>query len=633
MSYLLDEQQCRNLDVSTRREWLLPNGIGGYAMGTPSGINTRRYHGLLVAAMSPPTGRVLLLAAIDATLRTDTGSVGLSTNQYPGALYPEGYHYLRKFGVGRVACTTFRAADADIERRVAVHPGANAVTIEFVNIGNVHAQIALRPLCCLRDHHANFFEQPGYPQSLDVGEQSTALIHDGIGLYLSYPNGKATEIREWYYHFEHAREIERGLDPRDDLFCPCEILYDLDPGEGAVLVASTKAETEAIGTEETEADQGFKISSMLRDAAGKFFVTTAKRASIIAGYPWFSDWGRDTMISIPGLCLQTGRVEEARQILSDYSTQMYQGLIPNRFVEVGERADYNTADATLWFANAIYKTLRAVWQDNFAAQMREALDSVFEWHMRGTAFGIGVDPADGLLSQGGPGLQLTWMDAKIGDWVVTPRTGKAIEINGLWINALRIMAWLAERSPGPTPASTFSEAAEKAAAAFESTFWDDERGYYIDVADPVDPALRPNQVIAMALPFSPVDPEHAKLALTAVTRELLTPDGLRTLAPNEPGYRGEYRGPLQQLDAAYHEGTAWPWLLGSFASALARYTGDTIEAKRILRNAREMLCESGLGGISEVYDGNVPQQPGGCPWQAWSVAEILRAWCEDLKGD
>jgi predicted glycogen debranching enzyme len=351
----------------------------------------------------------------------------------------------------------------------------------------------------------------------------------------------------------------------------------------------------------------------------------------MAGYPWFTDWGRDTMISIPGLCLHTGRVSEARKIILDYAAQMKQGLIPNRFVEDGEEPEYNTVDGTLWFANAIYQTLRAEWDEPFARKALKALEQMFQWHVKGTLYGIGVDPQDGLLRQGVPGVQLTWMDAKVGDWVVTPRHGKPVEINGLWINALRVLEWLSQKLEKDP--SKYKQAAELAESNFESKFWRDILGHYLDTADPDDASLRPNQLIPMSLPFGPAKGENAKKALAKIGRELLTPVGLRSLGPTEPGYRGRYRGPLPELDAAYHQGTVWPWLLGPYVTALVKLTGNKAEAKLILKNARDMLVEDGLGGISEVYDGDEPRGAGGCPWQAWSVGEILRAWVEDAGGN
>lgn len=633
MLYTLSEQQCRNLEVSSKREWVLPNGIGGYAMGTASGINTRRYHGHLVAATHPPTGRMVLLAALDAMVQASGNAIGLSANQYPGTVFPEGYHYLKSFSVGKTATWTFKSAGIEVEKRLGVHPGVNAVTVRYKNTGKQAFFLTLRPLISHRDHHGNFTERGDYPSRLAFPPTATLVEDCGVPLYISHPEAVRTPVQGWYYRFEHARELERGLSHRDDLFCPCELRYELLPGQEAVLVASVGEELAPIDFE-PEQPATFKVGEMLTEAAGKFFVQTEDRSSTIAGFPWFTDWGRDTMISMPGLCVHTGRIAEAKKILHDYAGQMHQGLIPNRFVESGEKPDYNTVDATLWFANAIYKVLATEWDEKFAKEMLAKLHEVFEWHMKGTLFGIKVDPTDGLLTQGESGLQLTWMDAKVNDWVVTPRHGKPVEINGLWINALRVMAWLATKITKPKfKPEVYQEAADKAAANFEKKFWHEVRGHYLDTVDPTDASLRPNQVLAMALPFSPVDPEHAKRALGVVGRELLTLKGLRTLGPEEPGYHGRFRGSLPELDAAYHQGTVWPWLMGSYVTALVRYTGDRQEGKRILREAKSMLAECGLGGIAEVYDGDGPQEPGGCPWQAWSVAEFLRAWVEDIGGD
>jgi predicted glycogen debranching enzyme len=634
MRYSLDEQKCGNLEVSTRREWVLTNGAGAYAMGTASGINTRRYHGHLVAAVTPPTGRMVLLAAIDAFVQTGANPMGISANQYPGAVHPEGFHYLRSFTVDKAATWRYRASGAEIVKKLAIHPDRNAVTITYENAGTGPVTLTLRPLVCHRDHHGNFYESPQYPDSLEFLPEETLVVAGDVGLHLAHGDGERVPVQGWYYRFEHAREAERGLADREDLFCPCELRYRLRPGEKAVLVASTEPGVQPMTVDE-ESERDLRLTSMLRDAAERFFVRTRNRATIIAGYPWFTDWGRDTMISLPGLCLHTGHVAEARQILADYATQIYRGLIPNRFVEVGERPDYNTVDATLWFANAIYKTLQQEWDEPFARTMLAALEDVYKWHRDGTLFGIHVDSADGLLTQGEPGVQLTWMDAKVGDWVVTPRHGKPVEINGLWINALRILEWLAGRLPDVAKNSpeVYRADAERAEASFEQRFWHEGRGHFLDTIDPTDASLRPNQLIAMAVPFSPVSEARARRALGVIARELVTPNGVRTLGPNEPGYRGTFIGPLTELDAAYHQGTAWPWLLGSYVTALVRFTGDRQEGKRVLRNARTMLEEYGLGGIAEVYDGDEPQHPGGCPWQAWSVAEILRAWIEDVGGD
>lgn len=639
MALRFSEEECRNLSFSSKREFLLTNGIGGFSSSSISGINTRRYHGLLVAATQPPETRMVLLAAIDATVSVDGSPVGISCNQYPGAIFPQGYLNLTGVEIGKTVRSNYEVDGATLSRTVAMHPGLNAVTIRYKNTGTTEFQLKLNPLVCHKFYHANFYERADYPQNLQYEDQMTVVEHDGVRLCLSHPGSMREPVHGWYYRFEHQREIERGLDPRDDLFCPCELTYQLSPGEEAVIVASDSGLKEPDKAAEPTAKKFENFEAQLREAAEKFIVSGGGRTTIIAGYPWFTDWGRDTMISLPGLLLHTGRIKEAREILTGYAGQMNQGIIPNRFVEQGEKPDYNTVDASLWFAHAIYRTLEFEWNLEFAESMFTALQDLFEWHVRGTYFGIKVTD-DGLLTQGEGNVQLTWMDAKIDDWVVTPRHGKPVEINGLWINALRIMEWLAKKLD--RPAEEFAQMAAKAEKNFEKKFWHPVRKHYLDTADPDDASLRPNQLIAMSLPFGPAKGEHALTALNTVGAELLTPFGLRSLGWQEPGYQGRYEGPLTNMDACYHQGTVWPWLFGPYISALVKLKGGKDskqqekarkEARDIIRyaftGANNMLRDFGLGGVCEVYDGDSPQRPNGCPWQAWSVAEILRAWVED----
>ncbi len=639
MSFEFSEADCRNLEISCRREWLLTNGIGGFAMSSISGINTRRYHGLLVAAVQPPVSRMVLLAAIDASISTDGTPVGISSNQYPGTVYPEGYLNLTGTTVGNFVKSTYLVQDSKIERIVQMHDQVNAVTIRYINTGKTTFQLKLNPLVCHKFYHSNFTEFAGYPQSVQFTDDSTVVTQDEVSLYLHHKNGVREAINGWYFRFEHQREIERGLDPRDDLYCPCELTYTLLPGEEAVLVASTEAETAPLPAPAKEEKKFRDFESQLRAGAEKFVVEGGGRTTIIAGYPWFTDWGRDTMISLPGLLLHTNRTKAARKILLDYATQMSQGLIPNRFVEQGEEPAYNTVDATLWYVNSIYLTLEKEWNQEFAEQIFPVLKSIYEWHIKGTFFGIKVDE-DGLLTQGEGNLQLTWMDAKIGDWVVTPRHGKPVEINGLWINALRIMEWMATKLS--LSAVDFKKSAKLAEQSFSKKFWHPGLKFYLDTVDPDDASLRPNQLIAMSLPFAPAKGDHAKQALAAVERDLLTPFGIRSLSWRDSAYQGRYEGPLPNMDACYHQGTVWPWLFGPYISALVKVKGSSgpeadvkarKEARELLKlaftGANNMLRDYGIGGVAEVYDGDAPQRPNGCPFQAWSVAEILRAWVED----
>ncbi|MCW5937919.1 MAG: glycogen debranching enzyme family protein [Fimbriimonadaceae bacterium] len=625
MAYRLEGARCRDFSQSSRTEWLLTNGLGGYAMGTVSGANSRRYHGHLVAAIRPPTERIVLLAAIEAYATIADQVFGVSTNQYVGAVHPQGYSLLESFEVGDHAEWRFRLAGQALAKRLKPHDGANAVTVEYRNHGDTPIQLTLRPLACHKFYHDNFRVTDFYPQFLIFPEDRTILAQDGVQLFLEHPNAERTPTTGWYYRFEHGREIDRGLDPIDDLYCPCELRYYLMPGEAATLVASTEEGTPPVAFGELAATPQ-EPEAKLVEAAKYFLVGGSARTTIIAGYPWFTDWGRDTMISLPGICLETGNVAAAREILRAYAGAMNKGLVPNRFPDRSETPEYNTADATLWFANALHLTLQAEWDEGFALEAFTWLREIFEWHQKGTSFGIGVDPADGLLRQGADGYQLTWMDAKVGHWVVTPRHGKPIEVNGLWVNALRVAQALADRLG--KDGADFRAAAELAEANFEAKFWKASMGHYLDTIDPDDASLRPNQLIAMGLPFAPLRGENAKAALRKIREELLTEHGLRTLGPRESAYRGKYIGTMTERDAAYHQGTTWPWLIGPYVSAVLRVEGDVAEARRVLTSVPTWMDEYGLGGIAEVYDGDEPQNPGGCPWQAWSTAEALRAWRE-----
>lgn len=607
------------------KEWLLTNGLGGYAMGTLCGISTRRYHALMIAALNPPGGRTMLLGGVDAFARCGDREIALSANAYPGAVFPDGLTPLKSVEV-RPDSVRWRYALANIavEKRIEMATGRNAVRLSYRNLGSRPIQLLLWPLTGSRDHHGEFARRDDYPSSVDLYPARTEVGFDGTRLVLHHAGAMRTPVAGWYYRFEHAREIERALPARDDLYCPCELRFELGPGDEVHLEASLEDVPSVWPGAEPHEPRSLR--ERLESAAEAFVVRVPRRTGLLAGYPWFSDWGRDTMISLPGILLSRGLVSEARDVLTGYGAAMERGLIPNRFTEEGG-ADTNTVDATLWFANAVHLTLEAEWDEGFAERMRVLLEASVDWHARGTSFGIKVDPNDLLLRQGERGIQLTWMDAKIDDWVVTPRHGKPVEIQALWINMLRVVARLRERlGLNPEP---YLGMAGTATDSFEACFWHEGRGHYLDTVDPDDASLRPNQVIAMALPFTPCDPERARRALAHVKEELLTPVGLRTLGPREPGYHGRFRGDLRTLDAAYHQGTVWPWLLGSYVTAQIRFGGDIADARTVWEGIEPMLEDLGIGGIAECYDGDEPREPNGAPFQCWSIAEALRVASEN----
>jgi len=611
-------------EVLSHYEWLLANGIGGYAMGTVAGVNTRRYHGLLVAAAKPPADRIVVLAGIEASV----DGVELSCNAYPGAIHPDGFRRIETFDYldwrlekdyySRGGWLAYQPNEATpnaakwlysfdgtvIEKTVRITPGANETTVSFKNLGRKLVRLQLKPLVCHKPHHENFRWSEAYGREVNYEPGSTAVDHESGTLLLEHPGALTEECAEWFYRQEHAVEVERGLDPHDDLYCPVALTYGLEPGETAVIRASF--------------DEGTRIEALADDP---FVVNGANGLTILAGYPWFSDWGRDTMIALPGLVLCEGETEKAKSILSLYANARKDGLIPNRFADDGSGAEYNSVDASLWFCHAVHQTLLVKWDAEFAAAMLGAVQDILNHYKQGTLFGIRMD-ADGLITQGEPGIQLTWMDAKVGDRVITPRAGKPVEINGLWINALGVAAWL--RTKLKMDGSEWLDLAERASKSFEEKFWSEVDGWFYDTIEPNDHSLRPNFLIALALPFGPRHPKAAE-AIEAAEKHLLTPFGLRTLAPFEKAYRGRFEGSLPELDEAYHQGTVWPWLLGPYVEAVINVTGDHDRAARALARVSEMKKHRGLGGISEVYDGDAPHRANGCPWQAWSMSEIRRA--------
>ncbi|HJP82452.1 MAG TPA: amylo-alpha-1,6-glucosidase, partial [Fimbriimonadaceae bacterium] len=460
----------------------------------------------------------------------------------------------------------------------------------------------------------------------ELNGQYCTLIRQEVGLTIEFSSGTAELVHDWYFGFEHQRELERGLEGYEDRCCPVKISAELTVHRPIELVFSLSREEGSEFLADQRAAPKSKVGQQLAEACQIFLTRSGDRTSILAGYPWFSDWGRDTMISLPGALICTGNLADAQRILLDYAGWMRNGLIPNRFTEAGKGADYNSVDSTLWFINAVWKCLQATWDDEFAQLIAPAISSAIDSYCRGTDFGIRMDKG-GLLTQGGEGLQLTWMDAKIGDWVVTPRGGKAVEINALWINALACASEVLKRTG--KDCSAWREIERLASESFESRFWNEEAGCYFDVIDPEDNAVRPNQILGMALPFTPMVGDRAIRALDTVTQILYTSNGLRTLDPKNPAYRGRFTGSMPERDAAYHQGTAWPWLLGSYASALIRLKGERAAARSVIVTAMQSMDVYGIGGIAEVFDGDLPQNAGGCPWQAWSVAELLRAWEED----
>lgn len=621
MPISLDSNSCRNPVVATSREWLLTNGIGGYAMGTVACCNTRRYHGLLVAADPVPAGRSVLFSNLEIELSYGGQIFGLSSNYYTELIHPRGFEFIDSFSVDEFAYWRYKVSDAVVEKFLKVHPGENTSTVCIRNAGKASFTISLRPLTTCRGFHGHLPDGEIYPGTCEYFDHRTLIGFGKSILTVAHEGMSCDQQPNWYYNFDYPRERERGMEFREDLFTPGTYTAELAPGESISLVVTDNENATKWDDWELPKRTLIPLGAQLEKAAKMFIARTPARNSILAGYPWFSDWGRDTMIALPGICLSTSQFELARKIITDYLKHLKNGLIPNRFTESGEAVEYNAADATLWLAYAAQQTLEAEFHAEFAEFVLGKLDEVIEFHRKGTDFGIVVDPETVLLEQGEPGLQLTWMDAKVGDTVFTPRAGKAVEICGLWIQLLAARDAIAAKLAKP---QKFESERRKALESFEEIFWNSELGYYRDTES--DDALRPNQAIALSLPAVEVPGEHARFALEAVREQLVTPVGLRTLDPRDPSYKPRYEGALPEMDAAYHQGTVWPWLMGPYLTAALRYGMPKSEAKAILKQGKEMLREYGLNGICEVYDAEEPRRPNGCPFQAWSVGEWLRVW-------
>jgi predicted glycogen debranching enzyme len=660
-----DRPVCGDPGEASSREWLETNGIGGFACSTVLGLNTRRYHSLLTAATKPPVGRVVLLSKVEEILVLGDQRFELSANRYAGAVHPRGYEYLVSFRLDPFPVFRYRCGDVQLEKAVFLVHDENTVVIQYELLGDLRGracELEVRPLIAFRDYHSTTHANDAIRRDV-VAQPGMAVItpYPSLpSLYFAYNAESIDTFGFWFYNFEYERERERGLDSLEDLYSPFLLRFDLAGNSSAAIIASTLRHTaaEAPQLQDRELQRRARIyqaapapdpfSTLLTVAADQFIVARGDQKSVIAGYPWFGDWGRDTMISLPGLTLVTGRYDEARNILRTFARSIDRGMLPNRFPDSGETPEYNTADATLWMFHAAHEFLRYTYDYDFVrAELYQPLTDIIAWHERGTRYGIRLD-SDGLLHAGEPGVQLTWMDAKVtdakvtdgkGDWVVTPRQGKPVEIQALWHNALRVMAQLASSFGDPTASERYGALADRARERFLQVFWNDATGGLYDViADDgaPDASIRPNQIFAVSLPYPLLTSEQALHVVDLVEWELLTPYGLRTLSPRDPNYRGRYEGDPRNRDGAYHQGTVWPWLLGPFLTAYVKVHGGSEEARHradhFLDPLRAHLWEAGLGQISEVFDGDAPHRPGGCFAQAWSVAEVLHTYIEDAKG-
>jgi predicted glycogen debranching enzyme len=649
---------CGNLDAAEAREWIVTNGVGGFASGTIAGCATRRYHGLLIAALQPPVGRTLLVSGLDEIVRYSGAEYSLATHQWAGQVVdPKGFLNIESFRLdGMTPVWTYALADALLEKRVWMRHGQNTTYVEYTMVrGSSGVDLDLKALVNYRDFHGSTHAGDWRMkiEAVENGAQVTAF--DGATPFYLKCAGAACEPRhEWYRNCFLPVEKERGLDDQEDQLYAALFRTKLKVGATVTFVATTEAaagldgagaraectEREARLLESWLAENAKTVAespnwlSQLVLAADQFIVKRSllhypDGRSIIAGYHWFGDWGRDTMIALPGLTLATGRADVARQILLAFAEYVDGGMLPNNFPDADGKPQYNSVDAALWFFEAVRQYFAVTKDGRTLLQLFPTLGEIIDAYVKGTRYNIHADSVDGLLCAGEPGVQVTWMDARVGDLVVTPRIGKPVEVNALWIDALETMAEFARLLA--RPGQGYEKLSAKAQKNFQK-FWNEERGCCFDVIDvPAggnDAALRPNQLLAVSLPASPLTEEQRKSVVDVCAQHLLTSYGLRSLAPGEPGYQGHYVGGPKDRDAAYHQGTVWGWLLGPFVLAHLRVYGDRAEAMRFLEPLGISVHMYGLGTLGEIFEGDPPFTPHGCIAQAWTVGEVLRAMRE-----
>ncbi|MGI8641646.1 MAG: amylo-alpha-1,6-glucosidase [Pyrinomonadaceae bacterium] len=650
---------CTDFQSASSREWLETNGIGGFASATVSGVNTRRYHGLLIAATAPPLGRLVLLSKFKETLTINGNKYELSSNQYPNTIYPEGYQHLKNFRLAPFPIWTFEVEGIEIEKKIFMLYGQNTVVCQWSVVGgqwsdkkqrttdegqrtNNKIELELKPLLAFRDYHHLRREDKDFNENFAVSDNQVSVqpYNEMPELFFTHNAQAVEKTGFWYRDFEYAVEKERGFDFQEDLFQPFGLKFDLS--ETATVIISTEPQkiSDAEGFEKEEIE---RRASLIKTAAAKgdfteqlvlaadqFIVSRGAGKTIIAGYHWFSDWGRDTMIALNGLTLATNRCSIAKSILLEFSGHISEGMLPNRFPDAGDEAEYNTVDATLWYFEAVRAYVEKTGDYDFVrVNIYEKLINIILWHLQGTRYNIHVCE-DGLLYAGEKGTQLTWMDAKAGDIVFTPRTGKPVEIQALWYNALCVIADFAEKFGDEKDRGKYLEMAEKARQSFNDVFWNEAEECLFDVIDDEnkDSSVRPNQIFAVSLPNTMLSVGRARKIVQKVEDELLTPYGLRSLSVKDSRYCPVYTGSPFERDAAYHEGTVWAWLIGAFVDAYRKVNANGRETENrideILEGFKIHLTETGIGQISEIFDGDAPHLPRGCFAQAWSVAEVLR---------
>jgi predicted glycogen debranching enzyme len=645
--FTVSGEVCRDFERASRLEWLDTNHTGAYAMGTVAGVNTRRYHSLLIASLNPPVDRYSSLSRVEEQVILDGKTFELATVQYPGVVQPHGFDLLDEFRLDPFPKWWYKIGSAALDKTVCLLDKQQTILVRYQTTRA--CRLAVRFFLSFRDYHSLTHQNSALQNEVNEEQRRVTFTpYQSLpALVILHSGGIFTHDGVWFLNHEYLRELERGLDFREDLFSPGFISFDLDPNRPAWFIATLEPDRfpTAVGYSDIELilaeeerrrqfDAPTPLESILTRGLDQFRVVRSNGlSSLIAGYPWFTDWSRDTLISLPALSMAGFSPDENKNILAMLLHERSHGLLPNRFSDRNSTPEYNTADATLWLFIAAHDYLERTKDLEFLRDFLypAALD-ILDWHHRGTEYDIHVDPEDHLLACGSPHTQLTWMDAKVGDLPVAPRNGKPVEINALWYNALRIAAHWAQTLPRLREAEEYNNEAQAVLASFQSNFWNPHKGCLYDVIGPSsrDPRIRPNQLFALSLPFPMLDRERARLVVDTVHKNLLTPVGIRTLDPQDPAYKSHFEGGVAQRDGAYHQGTVWPWLIGPFITAHLYAYGESEEAlgfcRKILSQLERELHTCCLGSLSEVYDAEPPYRPGGCPAQLWNIAQFIIAF-------
>ena len=654
---LIEKEVLQNFDLAVQREWLETNGLGGWSGSSIIGAHTRRYHGLLVAAIVPPADRMILLSKLDETIVSGDQRMELGVNLYhDDTIHPAGHQYLAGFRKDVFPQWEFNANGILLKKTIAMIHGENTVVILYdVAKAENTFTLELLPLMAAKGYHSLTHESSQMHWNAHFNNGIFHNQPDGkTNVFIQVPGSSYRHEPKWFNNFKYRVDQYRGQEFLEDLFNHGTFTVRLSQGDTLGVIISTEnpegrdahdlfsrenmrrkllisnqPENDIIKQLVLAADQFIVKRTIPTDPSRDNVSNTGESRTIIAGYHWFTDWARDTMISLPGLCLSTGRIEDAKNIINAFAKNVSMGMLPNRFLEKGEQPEYNNVDGTLWYFIAVYKYLQATGDKDFILnEILPVLKDIIDWHFKGTRYNIKVD-ADGLLFAGERGQQLTWMDARIGDWVVTPRMGKPVEVQALWYNALRIFSELLNLNDQAHDAATVKVNAEKVKENFNRQFWFEKGDFLYDVIDEnghPDPTLRPNQLFAISLPFALIEGEKAEAILQVVEEKLYTPVGLRSLPGDDKYYVPAYGGDQWHRDSSYHQGTVWSWLLGPYVDALIKVQGTRgkEQAKKIIENFRYHLDEGCIGSVSEIFDADPPHHPRGCVAQAWGVAEMLR---------